>query len=793
VRRFLGIDRAEGEAEQQSATCKLEDGGPKSCRLLALDDAGLGFRKAKGCWPTVVNTGQADWIVVKMASPVAQGDLWEHLMREHGQRMIVVMTAEDLRRTQVHVSRELSWERTAQDLYWELVHNPTVNGLSRCAHVVVSFGAVGALLLSPKQGSEGNPPEFSCRLFFDPEASEMAWAERYPGGVIGYNTCLTAAITHQLLVASQDPDADHLGRAIQSGIAAMRELQEIGYGFQKPGAELVAPAFPLKEIAEVIRNAEPFLSVAAVRDPVLDLYRTDPTDLNEAGMWTILDDLCGHGCAQLLELAQQIVLEGPDEPLKGVPLGKFGGLTTADRREIESFRAIRALMVEYYKGTYDKPISIAVFGPPGSGKSFGVKQVAKAVAGDSMVEMTFNLSQFNDPEALVDALHQVRDVGLGGKLPLVFWDEFDTVFGEPLGWLRYFLSPMQDGAFQEGQITHPIGRAIFVFAGGTSHTMGTFDRSGSARPDDPFVKSKGPDFVSRLKGFVNIMGPNPCEEGGDEHHLIRRAIILRGLLERSAGQIFRGGKGKGTVNIDLGVLRAFLRVGRYQHGVRSMEAIIGMSTLAGRSAYERSSLPGVGQLDVHVNGREFLSLVQEPEIEGELLEKLAQAVHLVYCREENAKPNPTPQSQQTYDELDEGLKALNRAYVRDIDAKLRSIGYVMMPARSNEPPFGFPGVELEALAEAEHDRWLRQKVAQGWKYGQQRDNDLRLNPALLPWQAMTPEELVAGYGSEIAAAMGTMALPEEEKRKDRDLIEGIPLILAEAGYTVVRLQAEGKP
>jgi hypothetical protein len=66
----------------------------------------------------------------------------------------------------------------------------------------------------------------------------------------------------------------------------------------------------------------------------------------------------------------------------------------------------------------------------------------------------------------------VRDVGLSGALPLVFWDEFDTALeGKKLGWLRYFLAPMQDGRFQDGQLVHPIGRSIFVFAGGTSTTM----------------------------------------------------------------------------------------------------------------------------------------------------------------------------------------------------------------------------------------------------------------------------------------------------------------------------------
>ena len=34
----------------------------------------------------------------------------------------------------------------------------------------------------------------------------------------------------------------------------------------------------------------------------------------------------------------------------------------------------------------------------------------------------------------------MRDEALRGKIPLVFWDEFDSSLeGMPLGWLRYFL------------------------------------------------------------------------------------------------------------------------------------------------------------------------------------------------------------------------------------------------------------------------------------------------------------------------------------------------------------------
>ena len=45
---------------------------------------------------------------------------------------------------------------------------------------------------------------------------------------------------------------------------------------------------------------------------------------------------------------------------------------------------------------------------------------------------------------------------------------------------------MQDGKFQEGQITHSIGRCIFIFAGGTSND---FKHFGHLEPNKPVHKS----------------------------------------------------------------------------------------------------------------------------------------------------------------------------------------------------------------------------------------------------------------------------------------------------------------
>jgi hypothetical protein len=201
---------------------------------------------------------------------------------------------------------------------------------------------------------------------------------------------------------------------------------------------------------------------------------------------------------------------------------------------------------------------------PGSGKSFAVEQLAESM---SLEMKVFNLSQFADVKELEGAFHQVRDEVLRGKTPVVFWDEFDS---QAYKWLQYLLAPMQDGKFQEGQITHPIGKCIFIFAGGTSYTFNTF---GIEKPKEPiskedidlknyeialnsyndFILKKGPDFKSRLSGYLDIQGPNQLEKldkvgkimkdkndnvvynDDDIQYPVRRALFITGFM-RQKGQ-----------------------------------------------------------------------------------------------------------------------------------------------------------------------------------------------------------------------------------------------------------------
>jgi hypothetical protein len=289
------------------------------------------------------------------------------------------------------------------------------------------------------------------------------------------------------------------------------------------------------------------------------------------------------------------------------PVAFFAHLQTTDRDEIENYMALHTLIGNYLEDKkLDKPFSIATFGTPGSGKSFAIKQIVESIDEDAArAPLEFNVSQFTGIADLVAAFHQAHDRSMQGN-SLVIFDEFDAFFEGPLGWLKYFLAPMQDGVFRDKGASYHVGRAIFLFTGGTTSTFKEFYTD---RKDElGFRSAKGPDFVSRLRGYMNI--PRFSSDTTLDHSaLFRRAIILRSILERKLERIID--KASQVARIDRQVINAFLKTRKYEHEVRSMEAIVEMSKVTG-SGFRKSSLPTPEQLSLHVDPDEFLGHLNRP-------------------------------------------------------------------------------------------------------------------------------------------------------------------------------------
>lgn len=785
VERFLGLSKTESAPVLESA-CETPD-------ILVINDAHLGFSD-KPVFPKEWSVGKRKprWILLKTSQLDLDNPLWRDFLSKHAERLIVMCTASGLRKGDAQISKGISWERTVQDVLWELnfkkfgkdmlTKTPSVS----CTRVIVSFGAAGTLIFNPQAGTDKD--EGKAQLIFDPQAVEGSWEAQHPGHVMGYFSGTAAAI---VLSLTENMNAPDLVTAAHTGIHAFRSLHSNGYGkVEKTQKAMVFPHdvvtqatsghwITSESCCECKRCKTDTLACVPVPFPVA-------CSSQKHGAWSILKSK-----TDLNALAKQIVQEGIEMPLKGVPTAKFGKFETADLREIENYRSVRNLLAEFICTQGCKPVSIAVFGPPGSGKSFGVKALAEELAPSLNVSLeirTFNLSQFQaeSSDELNNALHQVRDITLSGKIPLVFWDEFDT---NDLGWLRRFLEPMQDGTFLEGQVTHPIGKAIFVFAGGTCNSLADFSKG---LDSVKFRNAKVPDFISRLRGYLDIMGPNPVggNPGQDPAFIVRRAILLRSMIERICPLLLTGGK----LNIDEGVLDAFLHISNYKHGARSMESLVLSSSLAGKLRFDRSSLPQMSQLDVHVNGAEFfarVSMIRNPEF----LKILEKAVHENYYEKliqrgysyaDPAKDElKTSSSLKPYEELSEALKQDNRNAAMEMPEKLALAGYAIVPDRMGDG-VEIPKNDIEIMAEREHNRWLRNKIATGWKYGRERNNETKLHPAMLPWHEVTEPERAALY-PENPEAVGMSALPDSEKQKDRDQFDGLPAMLKKYGYAVSKL------
>jgi hypothetical protein len=291
-----------------------------------------------------------------------------------------------------------------------------------------------------------------------------------------------------------------------------------------------------------------------------------------------------------------------------VPVAQFDKLTLIDRHEIEGLRTVRNLIQRHLESTRQsgkkrptRPLSIATFGPPGSGKSFGVENVIRSLGAQGQ-EIKFwrtNLGQLSSVSELDDAFDDIVASVARKDITIAFFDEFDAKLGhDDLGWLKYFLPPMEDGEYKG----RPVADAIFVFAGGTSSTFRDFSRDNESTTDEQrarFSAAKGPDFVSRCASHIDIHGVNP-RSAGDEGYVVRRAILLRHFVER-----LQGLGSTDTARIDEDLLHAFLFVSKYRHGGRSMRLLLDLCA-SQTGQIVKSTLPTLAQLSMYVDGQSFM-------------------------------------------------------------------------------------------------------------------------------------------------------------------------------------------
>ena len=767
--------------------------GMPSPQLLVLDDGGFVFRHRaqKECW--ILPGGRdskPDWIILKMSGPVCRGDLWSRLKENDcTDRLVVVVSAQELRRECVRLSTGLSWERTAEELHEALHSSSLLKELAAVPrHLFVTFSGDGALWLD----NTGVQPR--ATLIYDASGAEGAWSPRFKGQAFGYLSCMVAALVYATM---QDSTQPRLESAVKAGLAAMRDLHKMGHG--RVGEKL-PEGFPVRRLAKVIVRGSGDFSTIPVpwTEAERARYVMNPAVPGDQRPWRIVEmsqsPFGSDRLPSLLGLATQVVLQG-ESAIKRLPHARFGRLLTADRFEIESLRTIQRLMMNYRNDREaKKPLSIGVFGPPGAGKSFGVRQLANSIFGEKAWQ-EFNLSQFKDVGDLIGAFHQVRDMVLSGLTPVVFWDEFDS---REYYWLQYLLAPMQDGRFQEGQVNHALGKCAFIFAGATSFAYGEFGPPTPARSKeneagrsseteslkemrkalDDFRLKKGPDFHSRLDGYFDVLGPNlrtrransgdPFDQRViDEKDVcapLRRALLIRALLGVPTGT---------RLDFDADLLSALLQAPNYLHGARSLEKLVqSLKPSQERPVIRRSALPSPAQLAMHIDDVTSFGEILNQNIafkQAQIIESLAPAIHETWRRlseEEGWKMQP--HFDRPYEDLEEADKEENRAAARRIPEILALAGLRLERKKDPDQKDGAGIPEhlehhIERLAEAEHDGWMEHQIRNGWHYNEKRDDFLKQHPALLPYANLS----------------------ETDKKKDKNSVRKFPDMVRLAGYQII--------
>ena len=804
INRFLGYQSPPVKAQPLEI-----EGDTSSPTVLVLDDLGCDFRDKPALWPQALQErGSPQSIVIKAHAPLMEGPLWEKLLSDHADQITVVTSVAALRAhpLQATISKALSWDQTIEDIalaFERFERGPSAQDLGRCRRVIVHFDDAGAAIFtrSPLKLDEEAASGLAIsgesnarllervrfgRFLYHPVELEGSWKARRPGHSFGASTIMTAAVVrHELR-----PDDYPIIVAVKRALVAMRANHEKAGGSGRFSVR--APNKCIEQIfhsldendSKVKTSLEPYCAAfphELLSDPVMKEQPATETDL--------LQDLTGSGYEYVAAKATEVVMRGWEKPLELAPKAKYGKYITVDRDEIQRINQVHQMIARYQTNAeqWEPPLAIAVFGPPGSGKSFAIRELAKRLFEhkksimDRLI-LQFNLTQIRDIEELHEKFHQVRTASVLGEIPLVFWDEFDT---GKLTWLKYFLAPLQDGVFETSSGTYPFGKAIFIFAGGTSHSFEHFNRKRRGREKQEFRDMKGPDFVSRLHEFVDIKGPNPIERDSDEldssdrgvskrhsedpdprndvAHLIRRAVLLRSLLERFQPNVFN--ERSKEPRISPGLIGAFLCVKEYVHGARSLEAVVRMSTL--NDGY--LGPPAKPLLQLHVS-QDFMSLIESGEVAAPVIEALAETLHDAWCQEHETQgwrygPQRNEETREhplmrPFKDLPEPEKERNRLTARVTHAKLLDVGFRIVQ-QSNDKVDNRNGQgyvsrheynkQLPQLREIEHDIWLRNHLLKGYDWAARTNEDLLLHRDVTVFEKVPQEDQI--YDDVIAGSI----------------------------------------
>lgn len=506
--------------------------------------------------------------------------------------------------------------------------------------------------------------------------------------------------------------------------------------------------------------------------------------ISSGDKWSLFENLTGDPA----ELARQVVTIGPEKALSRCPARRFGNLLSVERAEQERLEAVVDIAEERIASAATTPTCIGVFGPAGSGKTFTATNLADHLGRDRPhTKFTFDARSMKE-EQFVAACQSIRDASATGSLPVVIFKNFGAVLESESPLLNSFLTVVNSGTFIDQGNERQLGHAVLFFSidqepvdsdsaptpVATEFTLRRRPTTPSAAEWNKMYSDESP-LLDSLHGIVNILGPNSTGKD-DRTFAIRRAMMLRQILKQTYPHMCVNG----IISFDDAVLHALLLTPKFKQGLNSLEKIISTSRLSHRTKFDVSALPPEEQIQLHVDGRIFMSFLRSPKLPPALRERLAHGLFETYKKQRELMARTDAQradlaSDRSYcdwEDLSGELKESTRAQADDIPRKLRATGCFMLNDGAAEPrgePFvqikQFDEKDLLMLSEMEHERFNAERLQRQWRMGP-RNGKQRTTPFLVPWRDLT----------------------QEWRDVDTVMVECVPGILEGAGWRIYRMR-----
>lgn len=341
----------------------------------------------------------------------------------------------------------------------------------------------------------------------------------------------------------------------------------------------------------------------------------------------------------------------------------------------------------------------------------------------------------------------------------------------------------------------PLRPPVLIVAGGTDPSVE--ERMATYRD---LLRSALADFRGTVlsggttQGVCGIVGDLGRERGGDLHTVGYLPLLLPAdatrdddyhEIRRTDGHSFSAteplqnwtdliaaGIAPSSVTV-LGVGGGRIAALEYRIAL-ALGAAVGLVEESGREAgrllgEQRWAGPRPVRLPADAETLRAFVVTPSAPLPDEVRERVARSIHEAYRRERMKSPPPSDPALTEWSELTADLRASNLAQADAVAAKVARVGCAVVPVEAPGEPALFTADEVEMLAEAEHGRWVAERLLAGWTLGEVRDAYRRTSPYIVSWAV----------------------LPECVRARDREAVLAIPDRLAEVGLGLRRAAGAG--